>query len=81
MDGVFEMQTKHQFTAIIEREDDMYVALCAELDIASQGETVEGARKNLKEAIELFFETASQQEIRERVHDEVFVTRLEIPVG
>ncbi len=75
------MQAKHQFTAIIEREDNMYVALCPELDIASQGETVEEARKNLKEAIELFFEEASQQEIKERLHDEIFVTRLEVAIG
>ena len=75
------MQTKRQFTAIIEREENMYVALCAELDIASQGETVEKARKNLKEAIKLFFEEASQEEIKERLHDEVFVTRLEVAVG
>ena len=75
------MQKKHQFTAVIEREDNMYVALCPELDIASQGDTVEEARNNLKEAIELFFESASQQEIRERMHDEIFVTRLEIAVG
>ena len=75
------MQKKHQFTAVIEREDNMYVALCPELDIASQGDTVEEARNNLKEAIELFLETASQQEIRDRLHDEVFVTRLEVAVG
>ncbi len=75
------MQKIQQFTAVIEREDDMYVALCPELDIASQGESVEKARENLKEAIELFFETASQQEVRERLHDEVFVTRVEIAVG
>lgn len=75
------MQKKHQFTAVIERDDNMYVALCPELDIASQRKTVEESRKNLKEAIELFFETASQQEIRERLHDEVFVTRLEVAVG
>ena len=43
--------------AIIEREDDAYVALCPELDIASQGDTVERARTNLIEALELFFET------------------------
>ena len=35
------MQKTHQFTAVIEREEDMYVALCPELDIASQGESVE----------------------------------------
>jgi predicted RNase H-like HicB family nuclease len=75
------MQTKHQFTAVIEREDDQYVALCPELDIASQGDSVEKARINLKEAIELFFETASPKEIRDRLHDEVFVTRLEVAVG
>ena len=75
------MQKMHQFTAVIEREEDMYVALCPELDIASQGESVEKARENLKEAIELFFETASQQEVRERLHDEIFVTRVEIAVG
>ncbi len=75
------MQKKHQFTAVIEREENMYVALCPELDIASQGKTVEEARENLLEAVELFFETASKQEIRDRLHDEVFVTRLEVAVG
>jgi predicted RNase H-like HicB family nuclease len=73
-------QTKH-FTAIIEREDDWYVALCPELDIASQGTTIEEARHNLIEALELFFETASPSEIEERLHTEVFVTRLEVSVG
>ncbi|MFH1197452.1 MAG: type II toxin-antitoxin system HicB family antitoxin [bacterium] len=75
------MPNKKQFTAIIEREDDMYVGLCPELDIASQGYSVEEARLNLKEAIELFFETASPNEISERLHDEVFITRLEVAVG
>ena len=75
------MQNFQQFTAIIEREKDEYVALCPELDIASQGNTVEEARRNLKEALELFFETASKQEVRERLHGEVFVTQLEVAVG
>jgi len=75
------MQKKHQFTAVIEREENIYVSLCPELDIASQGKTVEEARENLQEAIELFFETASKQEIRDRLHDEIFVTRLEVAVG
>lgn len=70
----------HQVTALIEREGDGYVALCPELDIASQGDTVEGARKNLLEALELFFETASHAEIHNRLHNEVYVTRLEIAV-
>lgn len=53
-----------QMTAIIEREGNGYVSLCPELDIASQGDTIEEARKNLREALELFFETASAMEIK-----------------
>lgn len=68
-------------TAIIEREDDGCVAFCPELDIASQGKTVEEARANLKEALELFFETASTIEIQERLHSEVYVTQVEVEVA
>ena len=70
-----------QLTAIIEREGSGYVSLCPELDIASQGDSIEEARKNLQEALELFFETASPTEIQSRFHEEVYVTRLEIAVG
>jgi len=70
-----------QLTAIIERENGGFVALCPELDIASQGNTIEEARENLREALELFFESASPEEIHQRLHDEVYVTYLEIPVG
>jgi len=70
-----------QLTAIIEREGSGFVSLCPELDIASQGGSIEEARDNLREAIELFFETASPDEIKQRFHDEVFVTRVEVAVG
>lgn len=70
-----------QLTAIIEREGKLYVSLCPELDIASQGSTIEEARKNLREAIELFFECASPDEVYSRFHDEVYVTQLEVSVG
>jgi predicted RNase H-like HicB family nuclease len=70
-----------QLTAIIEREGDGYVSLCPEFDIASQGNTIEDARENLREALELFFETASPKEIRQRLHEEVYVTRVEVAVG
>jgi predicted RNase H-like HicB family nuclease len=70
-----------QLTAFIERDGDGYVSLCPELDIASQGDTIEEARENLREALELFFETASHEEIQTRFHDEVYVTRLEVAVG
>jgi len=66
------------FTAIVEREGDGYVALCPELDVASQGDTVEEAHANLREAVELFLETAGPEEIAERLHPEVYVTRLEV---
>ena len=70
-----------QMTAIIEREGDGYVSLCPELDIASQGSTIEEARSNLREALELFFESASPEEVKQRLHEEVYVTRLEVAVG
>jgi predicted RNase H-like HicB family nuclease len=70
-----------QLTAIIEREGNGYVSLCPELDIASQGDTIEEARENLREALELFFEAASPQEIQARLHEEVYVTRVEVAVG
>jgi predicted RNase H-like HicB family nuclease len=63
------MKRTHQLTAIIEREGDGYVALCPELDIASQGDTVGDAKRNLTEALELFFECADPSEIQERIHD------------
>lgn len=75
------MQRTYQVTALIEREGDGYVALCPELDVASQGGTIEEARQNLQEALELFFDVASPTEVRERLHHEIYVTRLEVSVG
>ena len=70
-----------QLTAIIEKEGDGYVALCPEVDVASQGATIDEARKNIKEALELFFETASAEEINTRLHEEVYVTHVEVAIG
>ena len=75
------MQRAQRLTAIIEREDDGFVSLCPELDIASQGESIEQARANLVEALTLFFETADPSEVTRRFHGEVFVTQVEVPVG
>ncbi len=66
------------FTAIIEREDTLYVALCPELDIASQGNSVENALENLKDAVELFLETADPRELKERGREHVFVTQFQV---
>ena len=68
-------------TAILEKEGDMFVALCPELDVASQGRSLEEAVANLKEAVELFLETADPEEIRRRWHDEIYVTRFEAAHG
>jgi predicted RNase H-like HicB family nuclease len=59
-----------QFTAVIEREDDWFVATCPEVDVVSQGKSIEEARANLLEAVELFFEVASASEIKRRLKKE-----------
>lgn len=63
-----------KLTVNSEREGDGYVSLCPELDIASQGSSIEEARDNLREALELFFETASPEEVNQRLRGEIFVT-------
>ncbi len=73
-------QMRH-FTAVIEREGDGYVSLCPELDIASQGNSIQEARANLAEAVELFLETADEVEIRTRLSTEIYVTSLDVSIG
>jgi predicted RNase H-like HicB family nuclease len=70
-----------QLTAIIEREGDGYVALCPELDIASQGDTVQSARNNLREALDLFLESAPPEEVQQRLSREFYVTQVEVTCG
>ncbi len=67
-----------KLTAIIEREGNGYIALCPELDVASQGGTIEEARNNIREAVELFLEHASPRELSRRLHDEIYVTQFEV---
>jgi predicted RNase H-like HicB family nuclease len=68
-------------TAIIEREDDGYVALRPQLDLASRGDTVESACQNLIEALNLFFECADPAETLRGLRYEVYVTNLELAVA
>ena len=70
-----------KLTAIIEAEGDGYVSLCPELDVASQGESIKEARDNLQEALELFFQSASPQEVSQRLRSEVYVTQVEVATG
>jgi len=74
------MKNFQNFTAIIEKEDDTYVALCPELDVTSQGATVEEAKTNLQEAIELFLEHASKSEIDFRLKKDLFITNMQIAI-
>jgi hypothetical protein len=67
------MKQFRQLTCIIEREGDSYVSLCPQIDIASQGNSVEEARKNLVEAIELFFEMASKKEVLARAYETITI--------
>ncbi len=75
------MNPIQNFTAIIEKEDNDYVALCPELDIASQGSTIEEAKANLQEAINLFFEHASKDEVALRLKSDIFITNMQIAIG
>ncbi|HPO14311.1 MAG TPA: type II toxin-antitoxin system HicB family antitoxin [Candidatus Hydrogenedentes bacterium] len=75
------MPETHHLIALIAQEGEWYAALCPELDIASQGETIEEAKAMLSEAVELFLETASKKEIEERLHTDVYITPLEVTVG
>ncbi len=68
-------------TAIIEREGDLYVATCPHFDVVTQGHTIQEARDNLKEAVELFIECASPAEKMARVRPEFYVTDVEVAVG
>ena len=72
---------RHLLTAIFEREGDGYVAPCPQLDIASQGVMVDEARASLREALELYFESAPEHEIGSRLHGELYVTQVEVAVG
>jgi len=50
-----------KLTAVIVREEKLYVAHCLELGIASQGETIESAMENLKEAVNLYLESFPEE--------------------
>ena len=75
------MQEAERLTAIIEREEDGFGALCPEFDIASQGDFIEEAQANLIEGLTLFLEAASPGEIARRAHRQVFIAQVEVPVG
>ena len=79
--GGSSMRRIVHLTAVIEREDDVYVATCPELSIASHGDSIDEARAMLIEALEGWFETASPSEIAESLPSEIYIEKLELAVG
>lgn len=75
------MEATPTLTAVLIREDDGFVALCPEVDAASQGDTAKEAKANLQEAVELFFECASEKEIADRLSAEPLVSPLEVSIA
>lgn len=65
-----------QFTAIVEREGPAYIAYCPGLGLKVIGTSITEAREKLAEAIEVFIDTASAEEIKRR--QEVYVTQIEL---
>jgi len=63
------------FTAIVQKEENEYVATCSEIGTASQGSTIEEAINNLKEATELYLEEFPQEE-----KEHPFLTTFEITI-
>ena len=68
----------YTFSAIVEKEGKLYVALCPELDVASQGKTIKSALANLKEAVSLFLEAASPKELKAALASHPIITTLEV---
>lgn len=66
---------KIKYNVIIQKEGNWYVAKCIENSVASQGKTVEESLENLKEAIELYYETEEPTEPKE-----VLITTVEVAV-
>ena len=64
-----------KYNVIIQKEENWYVAKCIENSVASQGKTIEESLKNLKEAIELYYETEKPIEPKE-----VLITTVEVAV-
>lgn len=72
----------YKVNVIIEKDEYGYYAYCPELEgCQSQGETLEEILANIKEAIELYLETLSEDEIKTLLSKEILTTSLEVKVG
>jgi predicted RNase H-like HicB family nuclease len=66
--------------AIISKEEKWYVAHCVELGVVSQGKTIEEAKANLQEAVELYLESFGTEDLPESTGEVVFYP-LEVATG
>ena len=73
--------TTHLLTAWLQKDNDVWVALCPELDVASEGVTMEEAKASLRQAVELFLESADEAEIGLRLHGGIHVCPLGVTVS
>ena len=72
----------HKVSIVIEKDDSGYYAYCPELEgCQTQGDTFEEVMANIKEAIELYLETMSPEEIKASLSKEIFTTSLEVQVA
>ena len=72
--------TQRRFTALVTREDDWYVAHCAELGVVSQGKSTDEALANLREAVELYIESFGDEDIP-AADQQVMISPLDVAVG
>ncbi len=72
----------HKVSVVIEKDEYGYYAYCPELEgCQTQGDSIEEVIKNIKEAIELYIETLSEDELKEAVSKEILTTTLEVQVA
>ena len=64
----------YKLSAVIEQEEKFYVALCPELDVVSQGTTIDEALNNLREAVQLYLESADPSEVQLPAHPPLLTT-------
>lgn len=68
-------------TAVVKQEDEGYSVICPELNVASQGETFEEAISNIKEATELYIESAEQMGIVDEVLEQLGISKEDFKKG
>ena len=72
-----EPKRYHRITVVITQENEWYIARCVEIDVISQGHSVEESLRNVKEAIQLYIESFGCEDVP-LVEEPPFVTSVEV---